>query len=564
MFKTAFVYDWPSEQQQWQTLIDLPLTPESLPDWMKLWDVLERSIMEHRARLHWNGMADVTSKAALEAQQHFNNEILPEVMQMQKQVYQLWVDFCKVHPQAGWEVSTRYLQDLQEEQAQIPDLLQQEENLIAAYYNTSHLEQPIPEPYTSVDEMQALMDSEDFAERKAAMDAWQVYLQPARTHRAQVYLQLVELRKMQARKLGLPSPIELAWRRLKRHDFTLLQWQETREAILEHAPALLETLYRWKAQALGLPECTVYEARHPKFSQISQKYSAEHLEALHDGTRAIFQQFSPEMATLYTELLEEGYLDLEKRNSKTSQMFTDMLPVTGKPCMMISMDTDAGMFSIFFHELGHVYHFQEMLKNHHSMLLEPSYKFMEFVAHTFEVLGVHFADHSHLFDAEELQVLRLDTLYYRISVMLNTAVKDLFEEWIYTQPEQTTLEQAEAHWLHLHRQYLHMVPDFDFPAWRASMWCHGWQVRVPFGVTRYALADLCTLEFTEQILQDPQRAFDRLKESMRLGGTVPFLNLIGNCGLSFDFSEASVKRALEGFDRLASAWQLSEAVSVGS
>lgn len=560
MFKDAFSYDWQEQQQKWQDLLNFPLTPENKQFWMDLWDDLERNCAEQKARLHWDSMADVESPEPLERFKTFSQEVVPQVMGFQRQIYQRWVAFSEDHPTPGWEVTTRYLKHLQHEQETIPELLQQEEQLIMTYYNLSGVDRPVPSPFASADEMFSQMESAEAQKRQQALLLQQSYWRPVWDHRAKVYLELIKLRQEQAKRLGLQSPVQLAWERLRRQDFTLEQWRETRAAVLKQARSLMERVFHFKALGLGLTEFTLFDQTHPGFSCISEKYSKTELGPFHDGMEALFRAFSPELADLYRQLLTEGHLDLEDRKSKTTQPFADVFPVSRKPGTMLTLDQGVDSCGSFFHEMGHVLHFHEMLQRHPVMLLDPSAKFLEFVAHVFELYGAWFADQSGLFDARGLQVLKVDMLTYRIQGMVRAMMIDLWEEWVYTQPaENLTREHLEERWLEIvgeHHPQALMLPESA-----ANMWSVGWHVRVPLGRARYAIADLCALEFSSQIREDPHQAFERLREGMRLGGKLPFLGLIQACGLQFDFTARAVERALEQFEGMADFWGLSESAS---
>ncbi|GGJ35268.1 M3 family metallopeptidase [Deinococcus roseus] len=555
MFKEQFTYDWPNQQNAWQELLDFPLNPETRDEWLAKWDELERHYAEQRSRLHWDTMADVKSPEPLEAYKAFNRDVVPQVTDFQKEIYARWVEFDLKQVTPGWEVTTRYLKHLQREQDLIPELLQQEEEKMMEFYNASHVEQPVPAPYATEQDLLDAMDLPDRQQRQAAWEARQIHMQPLREHRVARYFELIQLRWEQARKLGFNNPLELSWERLKRHDFTLQQWQETRTTLLNRVPALLDQVHAQVARELELPEFDWVDRGHPALSKISAAYDRTDLTALHAGLRKVFQAFSPRLAEQYQELLDGGYLDLEDRRTKTTQGFADLLAFTRKPCSMMTIDASAGGLTLLLHEMGHVQHFHEMLQVHPTMLLDASAKFMEFVAHTFEVYGAHFAAESEILTPENIRILRLLTLMYRLEGMLHCAMVDLWEEWVYTTPpESLTTEALYAHWEEIawaHHPWLMSVPEAG-----RNYWTNGWHVRVPFGKTRYALADLCALEFSGQMIKDPHQAFERLTAGMRLGGTLPFLGLIQACGLEFDFTPQAVERSLQAFQELAAFWGL--------
>ena len=140
----------------------------------------------------------------------------------------------------------------------------------------------------------------------------------------------------------------------------------------------------------------------------------------------------------------------------------------------------------------------------------------------------------------------VDQLETIVRILVSVACNDAFQHWLYENPEHTAAQREEK-WLEINTRFGTGLVDWTgLETEHASMWqriLHFFQV--PFYYIEYGIAQLGALGIWLQSKQDMSQAIGNYKKALTLGGSKPLPELFAAAGLTFDFSEKTVRPLAE-------------------
>jgi oligoendopeptidase F len=126
------------------------------------------------------------------------------------------------------------------------------------------------------------------------------------------------------------------------------------------------------------------------------------------------------------------------------------------------------------------------------------------------------------------------------------ATIDMFQHWLYTNPGHGIAERTEA-WKDVFGRFSSPVVDWTgYEDAHAKRWHAQLHLfHIPFYYVEYGIAQLGALQLWVNYQQDAADALRRYREALSLGGSRSLPELFDAAGLTFDFSEQTIRPLME-------------------
>jgi len=134
-----------------------------------------------------------------------------------------------------------------------------------------------------------------------------------------------------------------------------------------------------------------------------------------------------------------------------------------------------------------------------------------------------------------------DTLEGDIALFPWIMIIDSFQHWVYSHPEHTREERAEA-WIALMNRFGSGV---DWSGYEDAL-RYRWHAQLhifeyPFYYIEYAIALLGALQIWRNSLTDPHKAVQAYKRALKLGGSETLPSLFTAADINFDFTDETIR-----------------------
>ncbi|MFW5798833.1 MAG: M3 family metallopeptidase, partial [Planctomycetota bacterium] len=170
-----------------------------------------------------------------------------------------------------------------------------------------------------------------------------------------------------------------------------------------------------------------------------------------------------------------------------------------------------------------------------------------------ELIG---AEHlGEFYSPAEAARARRKSLEEIVGILPWIATIDAFQHWIYTNPNHSRDQRAQA-WLNLHERFGPVVDYSGFEENLRTSWHRQLHLfEVPFYYIEYGIAELGALQVWQRAAEDTPQAVADYQAALALGGSRPLPELFEAAGIRFDFSAETIKplmdALLEELDRLS-------------
>jgi oligoendopeptidase F len=163
-------------------------------------------------------------------------------------------------------------------------------------------------------------------------------------------------------------------------------------------------------------------------------------------------------------------------------------------------------------------------------------------------MGMELLGYDHLdvfYEGDDLARARREQLEGIIAFFPWCAIIDAYQHWLYTNPRHTH-EQRTEHWLSLLARFGGIEDWSGHDDARASQWQRQLHLfSVPFYYIEYGIAQIGALQLWKNSREDPAGALAAYRDALALGGSKPLPELWSTAGLTFDFSQATLRPLIE-------------------
>jgi oligoendopeptidase F len=355
----------------------------------------------------------------------------------------------------------------------------------------------------------------------------------------QVFEKMILLRHNIAENAGFENYHDYKFKEYHRFSYTPQDCKQFHTAVETHFVPLQRKLHQYRKEQMHIDRLRPWDLVADPLGKEPLK-PADNIDDFTQGLQRMFRCVDNEFGDQFQMMRQNGLLDLESRKGKAPGGYQATLNEARKPFIFgntIGINSDLRLMT---HEGGHAFH---ALACAHDPLLAYRHgpiEFCEVASMSMELLS---AAHLDIFyDASQQKRWWQGHLEGIVQILTSVARNDAFQHWIYENPGHTT-PQREEKWIELSGRFGSGLIDWtDLQTEQASYWqriLHFYEV--PFYYIEYGIAQLGALGIWLQSEQNMSRAISNYKNAMSLGGSLPLPELFETAGLTFDFSEKTVR-----------------------
>ena len=331
------------------------------------------------------------------------------------------------------------------------------------------------------------------------------------------------------------------WKALKRFDYTPDDCVRFADAIEECVVPLSDRLDRERAAALMLDRLRPWDfAVDPLSRPPLRPFKDSEIDQFIAKTHTIFQRVSPQLADEFDSLRANHNLDLASRKGKQPGGYQSTLNEVRQPFIFMNAAGSHRDVVTLLHEGGHAFHALATAREPLLFLREPGMEFCEVASMAMELFGDEHLDV--FYNPADHARARHNHLEGIIRLLPWIATIDIFQHWLYTNPDHSREQRAEQ-WLNLRSRFGSRlidwsgIEDVQRTNWQQQLHLF----HVPFYYVEYGIAQLGALQLSMKAKDDPQRALSNYRAGLALGGTRPLPELFNTAGIRFDFSKQTLK-----------------------
>jgi oligoendopeptidase F len=267
--------------------------------------------------------------------------------------------------------------------------------------------------------------------------------------------------------------------------------------------------------------------------------------------RILFEHLDPELGARFAQMQELGLLDLLSRKGKAPGGYQCTLDEARKPFIFMNAAGSDDDVRVLLHESGHAFHALASADEPLADYRHAPMEFCEVASMSMELLAL--PQLGVFYNADQQRRRRRLVAESTVRLLLAVAVNDAFQHWLYEVPGRTRGQRC-AKWIELQNAYGQNTLDWaGLEQYRGFGWhriLHFFQV--PFYYIEYGIAQLGALGMWRRSKTDFASALRDYKKALTLGGSRPLPELFAAAGLTFDFSENTIRQAA---DLLRNEWE---------
>ncbi len=358
----------------------------------------------------------------------------------------------------------------------------------------------------------------------------------------EIYDQMVRLRTEIARNAGLENFRDYQFRQYERFDYTPQDCLAFHEAIERVVLPAARDLQRERRRKLGVDPLRPWDlAVDPENRPPLRPF--ERGTELSARCSEVFHKVDPALGRQFDEMVRAGWLDLESRKGKAPGGYQATFDETRHPFIFMNAVGLHRDVETLLHEGGHAFHAvacrEEPLVQYRHCGMEMA----EVASMGMELLSYDYLDI--FYKGGDLARARREQMEGIIQFFPWMAVIDAFQHGVYTHPGHTRQQRREA-WLQTMGRFSGIedwsgYEDARAYAWQRQLHLFG----VPFYYVEYGIAQIGALQLWQNARRDKAGALRKYREALALGGSRPLPELWTAAGLTFDFSEKTLRPLIE-------------------
>jgi oligoendopeptidase F len=262
-----------------------------------------------------------------------------------------------------------------------------------------------------------------------------------------------------------------------------------------------------------------------------------------DGVEEMLGKTDPYFQERFRHMRENGLLDVEWRQSKVHGGFCDPLPASRDAFIFANFSPSFVAIIALIHEMGHALNDYLQFATENG-LQEHTHReeVAELYSHGLEFLLLDKLDTFYT-DEHEFKNAQREELHRAFNMLINPIVGDLFQHWLYTNPNHTA-EERDAKFLALNKRFMYHPVNLTGQeseigaSWVDSMHYFAY----PFYKIEYAMAQIGALQLLQIYREDPARATALFIQGAGSDFNQPIANIYRATGVEFDFSAPTIEK----------------------
>lgn len=358
---------------------------------------------------------------------------------------------------------------------------------------------------------------------------------------------MVAKRHQVAVNAGFSNYRDYMFKALGRFDYSVQDCLDFHAAIEHAVVPLLKKLTQKRKELLNLEVLKPWDTSVDAEGRDPLKPFATGTE-LADKSILCFEKLNSFFGECLQIMKNKSFLDLESRKGKAPGGYNYPLAKTNMPFIFMNATGNLRDLETMVHEGGHAIHSFLMaplplnaFKNTPSEVAELASMSMELIS--MDAWDVFFSDQK------ELKRAKLEQLEGIVGTLPWIATVDAFQHWVYTNPNHSRTERAEA-WLQLCERFGTGMVDYSgFEDALKYSWHKQLHIfEVPFYYIEYGFAQLGAIGMYKQYVANKENALKNYVSALKLGYTQSIPEIYKTAGLQFQFSRSYVDELFQFLD----------------
>ena len=537
--------DWISLEPIFNELLSRNISSVAeLEKWLVDRSEIEAALEEDFAWRYIRMTCDTTDETLLKDFQFFATEIEPKIAPINNQLNKKFVDspYSEKLDKERYFVYTRgikkALELFQEENIALMTQIQVEQQKYQGI--TGSMSVKLGEKEYTLEQAAVFLKDTD---RKVRQNAWEAITARRLQDKDkldELFNSLLKLRHQVALNAGFENFRDYMFQSLGRFDYTPTDCYKFHEAIEKEIVPILRNQAESRRKALGLLELKPWDMEVDVSGKPALK-PFKNGEELIEKSIKCFHGLSPYIGQRLEIMKANGLFDVDSRKGKAPGGYNYPLAESGAPFIFMN---SAGTFrdlTTMVHEGGHAIHtFITSDLELNDFKHTPS-EVAELASMSMELISM---DHWDVYfdNPEELKRAKKDQLKDVLKTLPWVAVVDQFQHWIYTNPEHTSEQRAQA-WKNIFEPFGNNFADWSEHSFSLeNLWQKQLHIfEVPFYYIEYGIAQLGAIAVWKNYKNDPETGLSKDLDALKLGYTKTIKEIYETAGIEFNFSATYVK-----------------------
>lgn len=540
---------WAGLQPLFAELKNRPIhSAAELEQWLKDRSELEAALEEDFAWRYIRMTCDTADPKLLEEFQFFATEIEPKIAPINNELNKKFIEspYAEELDKAKYFVYTRgvkkALELFREENIPLQTAIQVEQQKYQGI--TGAMSVNLRGQEYTLEQASVFLKDTDRAVRQEAWEAITARRLQDKDKLDRLFNGLLKLRHQVALNAGFENFRDYMFQALGRFDYNPQDCYQFHEAIENEIVPLLREQAESRRQALGLDTLKPWDMDVDTSGKPALK-PFKNGEELIDKAVHCFNRLDPYIGQRLEIMRANDLFDVDSRKGKAPGGYNYPLAESGAPFIFMNSAGSFRDLTTMVHEGGHAVHtFISADLELNDFKHFPS-EVAELASMSMELISM---DHWDVFfdKAEDLRRAKKDQLKDVLKTLPWVAVVDQFQHWIYTNPDHSTEERAEA-WKQIFEPFGNNFADWsDHAEALENLWQKQLHIfEVPFYYIEYGIAQLGAIAVWKNYKDDPKTGLRKFLKALKLGYTKTIREIYETAGIEFNFSAAYVKELAE-------------------
>ena len=359
-----------------------------------------------------------------------------------------------------------------------------------------------------------------------------------------IYDKMVVVRDRMAKNAGFANFRDYVFVKKDRFDYTPADCEDFHRGVEEHIVPLSREIDRRRREKLGVDVLRPWDLRVDQDNRPPLSPFKDASELVAKAGRVV-GRIDRELAGFFSQMAELRLLDLVSRKGKAPGGYQEELTEVRLPFIFMNAAKRDSDVRTLLHEAGHSFHTFLMRKERIPFFNANAnlpLEFAEVASTSMEIIsGMHYE--GVFYDRADAARSNWEEAVGNVKLFAWVATVDAFQHWVYTHPDHTRDERAEA-WVKTFNRFCGLESYEGLEESRAYRWhrqLHFFEV--PFYYIEYGIALTGALGIWARYRKNPKDAVEAYKDALSLGAAKPLPELFGAAGLAWGFGSS----ALRGF-----------------
>ncbi|MDF1506813.1 M3 family oligoendopeptidase [Robertmurraya sp. DFI.2.37] len=386
-------------------------------------------------------------------------------------------------------------------------------------------------------QLEPFTESKDRSMRKKASAARFGFFAEHEDELDRIYDELVKVRTEIAQKLGYNNFVELAYYRMYRTDYNAEMVAKFRNQVKEFIVPIASKLRKRQQERIGVDSLKFFDEGFNFTS--GNAIPKGNPDWIIENGQQMYNELSKETGEFFQYMREENLMDLVAKKGKAGGGYCTFIENYKAPFIFSNFNGTSGDIDVLTHEAGHAF---QIYSSRHFDIPEyywPTYEAAEIHSMSMEFFTWPWME---LFFAEDTEKYKFSHLSSSLLFLPYGVSVDEFQHWVYENPTASPKERKAA-WREIEKTYL-PHRDYDGIAYleNGGFWQRqGHIYNSPFYYIDYTLAQICAFQFWKRSRENHEEAWGDYLKLCKLGGSLPFTELVKEANLISPFKEGCVQ-----------------------